>query len=36
MIDWLNEAGISGVARLLRVTWDGLDGVMKRAVARGP
>lgn len=35
VIDWLKEASISGVARLLRLSWDEVDGVMQRAVARG-
>jgi len=35
VIDWLQEASISGVARLLRLSWDEVDGVMKRAVKRG-
>jgi transposase len=34
-IDWLAEASIAAVARRLRVTWDELDGIMRRAVARG-
>lgn len=35
VIDWLKEASTSGVARLLRLSWDEVDGVMQRAVARG-
>jgi transposase len=35
IIDWLKEASISAVARQLRLTWDEVDGVMQRAVARG-
>lgn len=35
VIDWLGEASISGVCRLVRLTWDEVDGIMKRAVARG-
>lgn len=35
VIDWLKEASTSGVARLLRLTWDEVDGIMQRAVARG-
>lgn len=35
IIDWLKEASISAVSRLLSVTWDEADGVMQRAVARG-
>ncbi|MGH8572997.1 MAG: ISL3 family transposase, partial [Gammaproteobacteria bacterium] len=34
-IDWLTEASITAVARRLRVSWDELDGIMQRAVARG-
>ena len=35
VIDWLGEASASAVARLLRMTWDEVDGVMSRAVKRG-
>lgn len=35
VIDWLKEASISGVARLLRMSWDEVDGIMQRAVERG-
>lgn len=35
VIDWLKEASTSAVARMLRMTWDEVDGVMARAVARG-
>lgn len=35
IIDWLKEASIQAVARLLRLSWDQIDGVMQRAVARG-
>lgn len=35
IIDWLGEAGISAVARRMRLTWDQIDGVMQRAVRRG-
>jgi transposase len=35
IIDWLKEASIQAVARRLRLTWDQIDGVMQRAVARG-
>ncbi len=34
-IDWLKEANTSAVARLLRLTWDQVDGIMQRAVERG-
>ncbi len=35
IIDWLQEATISAVARQLDVTWDQVSGVMERAVRRG-
>jgi transposase len=35
VIDWLQEASLSAVARLVRLTWDEVDGIMGRAVARG-
>lgn len=35
VIDWLKEANISAVARLTRLTWDQVYGVMRRAVKRG-
>jgi len=35
VIDWLQEASISAVARRMRLTWDEIDGVMQRAVRRG-
>ena len=35
VIDWLAEASTSAVARMLRMSWDEVDGVMSRAVARG-
>ena len=35
VIDWLSEASISAVAKMLRMSWDEVDGVMSRAVARG-
>lgn len=34
-IDWLRESSVSAVARRLRVSWDELDGIQRRAVARG-
>jgi transposase len=34
-IDWLREASLSAVSRRLRVSWDELDGIQQRAVARG-
>jgi len=35
VIDWLREASILAVARLLGLTWDEVDGVLQRAVRRG-
>ena len=35
IIDWLRETSILGVARLMHLTWDQVDGVMRRAVRRG-
>lgn len=35
VIDWLSEASMSAVAKMLRMSWDEVDGVMSRAVARG-
>lgn len=35
VIDWLGEASFSAVARRLSLTWDEVDGIMGRAVARG-
>ena len=35
VIDWLGEASISAVARLLDLSWDQVSGVMERAVQRG-
>jgi transposase len=35
VIDWLKEASIKAVARLMDLTWDQVDGVMQRAVQRG-
>jgi transposase len=34
-IDWLREANVKAVARRLRVSWDELDGIQRRAVRRG-
>lgn len=34
-IDFLKEASISGVAELLGLSWDEVDGIMGRAVKRG-
>ena len=35
IIDWLKEASVLAVARLMDLTWDQVDGVMQRAVKRG-
>lgn len=35
VIDWLKEASIEAVARLMRLSWDEVDGIMQRAVRRG-
>lgn len=35
VIDWLKEASIAAVAGMLKMTWDQVDGVLARAVARG-
>jgi len=35
VIDWLREASISAVSRLMGLSWNAIDGIMQRAVARG-
>lgn len=35
VIDWLMEASVSAVSTQLRLTWDEVDGIRGRAVARG-
>jgi hypothetical protein len=30
IIDWLKEANISALVRLLRLSWDEIDGIMQR------
>jgi transposase len=35
VIDWLREATIKAVAEHLRLSWDEVDGIQARAVARG-
>jgi len=35
VIDWLQEASLSAVARRLGLTWDAVDGIVERAVRRG-
>jgi len=34
-IDWLRESNLTAVARRLRVSWEELDGIQRRAVQRG-
>ena len=34
-IDWLLEASLSAVARVLHLSWDEIDGIQERAVRRG-
>lgn len=33
--DWLKEASISAVSRQMKLSWNAIDGMMSRAVARG-
>jgi len=35
-IDWMKETSLSGVCRLLALSWDEAAGIQKRAVKRGP
>ncbi len=35
VIDWLKEASTLGVSRLMKLSWNALDGIMQRAVERG-
>jgi transposase len=35
VIDWLHEASVAAVARMLRLSWDEVSGVQRRAVRRG-
>ena len=35
VIEWLKEASISAVSRLMGLSWNAIDGIMQRAVARG-
>ncbi|MDE0013374.1 MAG: ISL3 family transposase [Candidatus Poribacteria bacterium] len=35
VIEWLKEASISAVSRLLGLSWNAVDGIMQRAVKRG-
>ena len=36
VIDWLQEASVSAVSRLMGVSWNAIDGIMQRAVATRP
>ncbi len=35
VIDWLKEASISAVSRLMGLSWNAIDRIMQRAVKRG-
>ena len=35
VIDWLQEASIQAVSRQLALSWNAIDGIMRRAVKRG-
>lgn len=35
VIDWLHEASMKGVAKMMDLSWDQVDGIMARAVRRG-
>lgn len=35
VIDWLKAASLTAVSRLMALSWDAVDGIMQRAVARG-
>jgi transposase len=35
VIEWLLETSIAALARHLRLSWNAVDGIMRRAVARG-
>ena len=35
VIEWLKEANTSAVSRLMGLSWNAIDGIMQRAVARG-
>ncbi|HEV2238169.1 MAG TPA: ISL3 family transposase [Ktedonobacterales bacterium] len=35
VIDWLQEASLAAVSRRVQLSWDEVDGIMSRAVARG-
>lgn len=35
VIDWLKEASTLAVSRLMKLSWNAIDGIMQRAVERG-
>lgn len=35
VIDWLHEASVNGVSRQMKLSWNAIDGIMKRAIKRG-
>ena len=35
VIDWLQEANISAIARMMGLSWNAIDGIMQRAVKQG-
>jgi transposase len=35
VIEWLKEASINAVSRQLAISWNAIDGIMRRAVTRG-
>jgi transposase len=35
VIDWLKEASTLAVSRLMKLSWNAIDGIMQRAVVRG-
>ena len=35
ILDWLQQASIAGVAEMMGLSWDEVDGVMSRVVERG-
>ncbi len=35
VIDWLKEASISAVSRLMGLSWSAIGGIIQRAVKRG-
>ena len=36
VIGWLKEASVKAVGERMRLSWNAVDGIMQRAVARGP